>query len=258
MPGNYAHYRFGALQAEKLPAQFRRPIQRFRRFYDVGLYGPDIFFHHSPFWPSAVTRLGSDFHKKTGREFFTAACAAWKTAPSEAASAYLYGLLGHYCLDSMLHPYVLEKAASGAVRHPELETDFDRYLLRLDGKLPPYLVGTGRKLKLTRGECVTASLFFDPVTPAQIHTCVRNTARNARLLAHKNRRLLKSVLKFASQNVQDHIMLSTPNPRCEGMQPELLALYDQAMERYSVMLGQLADHIENGTAFGELFDPTFG
>ena len=258
MPGNYAHYRFGAQSVETLPPQFRRPIQRFRRFFDVGLHGPDIFFHHSPFWSSSVTRLGSEFHQKTGREFFTSACAAWKAAPSEAATAYLYGLVGHYCLDSLLHPYVTEKAASGQVRHIELETDFDRHLLRLDGKLPPHLVGTGKHLKLTRGECVTAAQFFAPVTPAQIHTSVRNTALNARLLAHKKRNLLEAVLKLTSQNVRDHRMLTRPNPRCEGMAPELLELYDQALERYSQMLFQITEHLESGTPLGELFDPTFG
>ena len=144
------------------------------------------------------------------------------------------------------------------VRHCELETDFDRYLLRLDGKFPPHLVGTGKNLKLTRGECVTAALFFAPVTPAQIHTCVRNTALNARLLAHKKRRLLEAVLKFTNQNVQDHMMLSKANPRCEGMAPELEALFDQALERYPAMLAQLTDHMENGSPLGELFDPTFG
>ena len=258
MPGNYAHYRFGVQSAQKLSPQFRRPVQHFRRFFDVGLLGPDIFFHHSPFWASSVTRLGSSFHKQTGREFFTTACAAWKAAPSEAATAYLYGLLAHYCLDSAAHPYVNEKVASGQVRHIELETDFDRSLLRLDGKFPPHLVGTGKNLKLTRGECVTAAQFFAPVTPAQVHICVRNTAINARLLAHKKRRLLETILKFTSQNVQDHMMLSKANPRCEGMAPELLELYEQALERYPAMLAQLVNHMENDSALGELFDPTFG
>ena len=258
MPGNYAHYRFGLLTVEKLSPSFRRPVQRFRRFFDVGLHGPDIFFHHNPFWGNSVTRMGSHFHQQTGREFFTAACAAWKTAPSEAATAYLYGLLGHYCLDSLCHPYVNEKEAAGLVRHPELETDFDRHLLRLDGKVPAHLQSCSAHMKLTRGECVTAAQFFPMTTPAQVRTSVANMARYARLLAHKKRKLLEAVLKLTNQNVRDHVMMTRANPRCESMIPELMALYNQALEQYPVMLAQLDDHLQNGTPLGELFDKTFG
>lgn len=258
MPGNYAHYRFGLLSVDALPGDLRRPIQRFRRFYDVGLHGPDIFFNYNPFWNNPVTRMGSEFHRKTGREFFTAACAAWKAAPSEAATAYLYGLLGHYCLDSVCHPYVEAKDDAGLARHAELETDFDRHLLRLDGRVPPHLQSVSAHMKLTRGECVTAAQFFAPATPAQVQQSIRNTARYARLLAHKKRKLLEFFLKPANENVRDHVMHTKANPRCEGMHPELMQLYNQALERYPVMLAQLREHMENGAPLGEYFDPTFG
>lgn len=257
MPANYAHFRFGKLTVEHLCPEFRRPIQRFRRFYDVGLHGPDIFFHYNPFWGNSVARLGSDFHQKTGREFFTAACAAWKAAPSEAATAYLYGLLGHYCLDSLLHPFVEEKDASGQIRHAELETDFDRYLLRLDGKVPPHLQSVSEHMKLTRGECVTAAQFFAPATPQQVRRSIRNTARYARLLAHKKRKLLELILKGTNQNVRDHVMMTKANPRCEGMHPELMERYNLALTRYPQMLNELQAHLETGAPLGEYFDPTF-
>lgn len=258
MPANYAHYRMGLLTVDKLPASFRRPIGRFRRFFDVGLHGPDIFFHYNPFWNNPVTQMGSDFHRKTGRDFFTAACAAWKAAPSEAATAYLYGLLGHYCLDSIVHPYVCEKDKAGIARHAELETDFDRYLLRLDGKVPPQLQSVSEHMHLTRGEAVTAAQFFSPATPAQVYQSVRRSALFARLLAHKKRKLLKLILKPANENVRDHVMMSQANPRCQGMYPELMALYNLALERYPLMLEQLQAHLDTGAEFGEYFDAIFG
>ena len=258
MPANYAHYRLGLLCVDSLPGEFRRPIQRFRRFFDVGLHGPDIFFHYNPFWSNSVSRLGSHFHRMTGVAFFTAACAALKEAPSEAATAYLYGLLGHYCIDSICHPYVCDKENSGVVRHAELETDFDRYLLRLDGKLPPHLQSVSEHMHLTRGECVTAAAFFSPATPAQVHTSVINSARYARLLAHKKRRLLNLILSPTNQNVRDHVMMEKANPRCDVLLPELMALYTQALERYPVMLRQLQAHLDTGAPLGEYFEPTFG
>ena len=95
MPSDYAHYRFGGMVVDSLPAQQKRSIQRFRRLFDVGLHGPDLLFYYNPFWGNPLGQLGSQFHQKTGREFFETACAALKASPSEAGTAYLYGLLGH-------------------------------------------------------------------------------------------------------------------------------------------------------------------
>lgn len=258
MPSNYAHYRFGTLVQSSLDPKARRSIGRFRRVFDVGLHGPDLLFYYNPFWKNKVAQLGSAFHKKSGREFFTAACAALKDAPSEMGTVYLYGLLGHYCLDAQVHPLVIEKHNSGDVRHAELETDFDRYLLRLDGKLPPHLQCFNTHMKLTRGECVTASQFFSPVTPAQIHRCIHNMRHQTKLLTHKNRRLLETILKLTNQNVQDHVMATKANPRCEPLYPELMARYNRALEQYPGMLLQLMDHMENGTELGADFEPIFG
>lgn len=258
MPSNYAHYRFGSLALKTLEPGMQRKIQRFRRVFDVGLHGPDLFFYYNPFWSNAVSQLGSDFHKKTGRDFFTAACAALKAAPSEMGTAYLYGLLGHYCLDSVCHPYIQEKHSARQVRHAELETDFDRYLLRQDGKLPPHLQCVNSHMKLTRGECVTVSQFFPPVTPAQVNQSIRNMKLYTKLLSHKKRRLLEAILKLTNENVQDHVMMAKPNPRCEVLNPELMSLYTSALERYAAMFQELNQHMEQGAPLGEAFDPIFG
>lgn len=45
MPANYAHYRFGKQLLSGMCPNDRRSIQRFRRLYDMGLHGPDIFFN---------------------------------------------------------------------------------------------------------------------------------------------------------------------------------------------------------------------
>ena len=45
MPSSYAHYRFGKQILAQMPADVKRSIQRFRRMFDMGLQGPDIFFY---------------------------------------------------------------------------------------------------------------------------------------------------------------------------------------------------------------------
>jgi hypothetical protein len=258
MPSNYAHYRFGGLVLNTLDPEMRSPIQRFRRIFDVGLHGPDLLFYYNPFWNNASGQLGSRLHQKTGREFFTAACTVLKENPSETGAIYLFGLLGHYCLDSLCRPYIHEKSNDRQVRHAELETDFDRYLLRLDGKIPPHLQCINEHMHLTQGECVTVSQFLSPATPSQIRSSIRNMRLHTKLLAHKKRALLEAILKLTNKNVQDHVMMAKPNPRCEKHNPELITLYNSALARYPSMLQQLVSHINDGTPLGEDFDPIFG
>ena len=156
MPASSAHYRSGKQLLSTLPADARQCIQRFRRMYDMGLQGPDIFFCYNPFLKTAVGALGSTFHRQTGQEFFPAAC---RQAMTEAAKAYLYGLLAHYCLDSISHPFVQQKADAGEAGHAQLEAEFDRYLLALDAVPQPHTYDLSPRLKLTRGECMTAAAF---------------------------------------------------------------------------------------------------
>ena len=62
---------------------------------------------------------------------------ACKAATSDAARDYLFGLLGHYCLDSVCHPFVNRLVQSGEAKHVPLESEFERFLLELDGKTSP-------------------------------------------------------------------------------------------------------------------------
>ena len=53
------------------------------------------------------------------------------------AAAFAAGYLLHYVLDSRMHPFVLETVAKGEVTHFALEGEFDRPLLRRDGRAYP-------------------------------------------------------------------------------------------------------------------------
>ena len=89
MPANYAHYRFGKQLLSGMSPNDRRSIQRFRRLYDMGLHGPDIFFYYNPLIKTATGQLGGVFHAQSGQEFFARVCAQ---AGSEAGRVYLLGL----------------------------------------------------------------------------------------------------------------------------------------------------------------------
>lgn len=252
MPAGYAHYRFGKLLLPQLPADVRQTIQRFRRMYDMGLQGPDFFFYYNIFMKTSTGALGGTFHRQSGQEFFPAAC---KAAASDAAKAYLYGLLGHYCLDSTCHPFVNQLARIGEAGHVPLESEFERFLLVLDKEASPNTFDMRKYLRLTRGECMTVAGFYPGTTGGKVFRSVRSMSFLTGILAHPgNGPFLQKFLP----GLWEHSIPAREDPDLAPYIGELHDLYGQAMERYPAMLSQLNDHLKTGAEFGPDFVPDFG
>lgn len=255
MPASYAHYRLGKLVLSELPPDARQCVHHFRRMFDVGLQGPDFFFYYNPLLKTSVGELGAKFHSQSGQTFFTRACAA---ATSEAAHAYLYGLLGHYCLDSACHPFVQSKVSSGEARHVALESEFDRYLLEMDGHTPACSYDISSHIKLTRGECMTVAAFFPGATGANVYQAVGSMAFSLKFLAGKNRKRRERLLKLLKPDLLDSLIPREPVTAYARMDSELLARFNRCLKRYPEMLAQLRSHMQTGEPLGEDFAATFG
>lgn len=259
MPSVYAHYRFGAAMIPVLPGDIRRTVKRFRQLYDVGLHGPDLFFYYNPFLKTKLGDLGSRFHRQSGREFFTRVCRTLRLDPTEAGQAYLYGVLTHYCLDSVCHPFIKETAATTGLSHTRIETEFDRFLLEMDGKTPPQNLSP--HIRLTAGECETVAKFYSPANAGAIRDAVRNMALCVKLLSTPEgtaRTLLRKGIPLAGKRIEDMLMAERPDPRCAELNPELLALYENAESLFPELLEQTAAHLTYNAAFGAEFSPDFG
>ncbi len=255
MPSSYAHYRFGKLLLPRLPGEARSCIQHFRRMYDVGLQGPDPFFYYNFLWDTPIGRLGNQFHSQSGQAFFTHAC---KAAGSEAARAYLYGLLAHYCLDAQIHPYVQQLVDIGEARHVALESEFDRFLLALDGKPAPQNYDVSKHLKLTRGECMSVAAFYPGTTGAQISRSVKNMAFAKRFLANPKRRRAEALLKTVKPSLCEHFIPEKEQPELAPYIRELKDRYDEALEAFPLLLEQLTACLEQGGELGAAFEADFG
>ena len=255
MPANYAHYRFGKLALPSLPAEARQCIGRFRRMYDIGLHGPDILFYYNPIMDTPVGQLGHSYHTYSGQAFFAQAAGQ---ADSEAARAYLYGLLGHYCLDSVCHPYVNRLVDIGEARHIALESQLERRLLEADGEPSPATFDMSRRLRLTRGECMTVAQFYPPATGANIHRSVKLMSLCTHFLASPKREKREKLLGRVKPELCDILIPETENEELSLYVDELTALYDQALARYPRMLEALMAHMRTGEPLGEDCAPTFG
>lgn len=253
MPASYAHYRFGRMLLPELPADVHQCVQHFRRMYDVGLQGPDFFFYYNPLMKTKVGALGEQFHSQTGKEFF-GRCAA--TVQTEAGLAYLYGLLGHYTLDSVCHPFVDKMANEGKARHVALESEFDRYLMAADGIANPAAYSVSDTVKLTRGECVTAAAFFPPATAGNVSRGVRFMSFALKFLAG-DRKKREKLLRRVGSSLTDSLVPEAPVPEYARMIQELEARFAQSLRLYPELLAQLEACRREGIALGEDFAPTF-
>ena len=258
MPAPYTHDRFGSDLLNTLPADIRRTVTRFPQLFRVGLQGPDIFFYYHPAFKTAIGAIGPAAHKQSGTEFFTNAA---KVADTEAGQAYLWGLLAHYALDSVCHPYVHQQKRENGLIHMQLESEFERYLLALDGVSSPETYHRGHRMKLTRGECVTVAAFFPPAEPGHIHWIMKNAWFFQWLFARPKgpvRSLVLRVLKIIGNN---RIYLVVPNraePKFRAVNPQLMELYNQSLRHYGILLEQLTAHMQTGAALGSEFEPDFG
>lgn len=258
MPAEYAHYRFGRLAFSALPEEPRRTVQRFRQLFDVGLHGPDLFFYYQPLWRTKMGELGSRFHALSGQEFFSRAAEQLRENPSEGGEAYLYGVLCHYALDSMCHPFVREAVEEGRAGHLELETEFDRYLMTLDGAESPHTQNRARHVHLTWGESVTVASFYPPAGAFAVRRSAGSMAAVNRILAIKNRKLLESVFRLGGSSAAQMVMYSRANHKCAQMMEPLMTLFGEALARYPGMAAQLNGLIRSQASLDEAFDKTFG
>lgn len=259
MPGHYAHYRFAAAQMREMDAESRKTVNRFRRLYDVGAQGPDLFFYFNPLAKNKVHELGNRIHMNPGRTFFERACRTYRMQPTEGGLAYLYGCLNHFVLDSVCHPYVNGKDASGEAKHIALETEFNRYLMELDGKASPHTMDPAGYLKLTQGESETAASFYKGISGADFSRSIGGMALFSRLFAAPEGLPRNVVAKVTDMvGYGGFIMTKGPDGKHRQFNEPMLALYEQAMEKYPAMLAQLKAHLKHGTPLGEEFDLIYG
>ena len=261
MPATYAHYRFGNAMLSAMPADMCRTAKRYRRLYDVGLHGPDLFYFYRPGLPAKLRVLGHKFHMQTGREFFSRVCRNLRLDPTEEGKAYLYGVLCHYALDAACHPYVEQQTQDGLVSHTRLETEFDAFLFEKDGKRTSTQRDLSRHLRLTQEECAVAARFYPGTEDRQIASCVKSMAAIRKLLALPEgdpRRLLSGVMGAASQEFSYMVIGPEPDVRCEHMLQPLMERYDRAAQRFPDMLLQLGAHLTYNAPLGEEFNPIFG
>ena len=259
MPSIYAHYRFGAQLIATMPPKAQRTVGRFRQLFDMGLHGPDLFDYQGPLIPGGG-KLRDKFHAQSGQAFFQHICRNLRLRSSEGAMAYLYGLLAHYALDSLTSPYISRMAKKEKLSKQEICTEFDRYLLILDGKKPPHLQDLSGHMKLTPGECETVAALYPHVRSGAVKKSVEHMAAVTRLLAlpqGSKRQWLDKGARVLMPQVAGRLMAVHPNHSCDAMNTDLQRLYNLATDRYPLLMEQIHNHLRRNAPLGPDFSVPF-
>lgn len=260
MPSIYAHYRFGAQLIPTLPPKVQRTVSRFRQLYDMGLHGPDILDYQGALLANG-SKLRQKFHAQSGNVFFERVCRNIRLRPSEGAMAYLYGLLAHYALDSLSSGYIARMAEQEKLSADVICTEFDRYLLALDGKKPPHLQDLSGHMKLTPGECETVAAFYPRVSAGSVRKSVEHMATMTHLMAlpqGSKRQWLDKGVHLLMPRVSARVMPVHPNHACTAMHPSMQRLYEMAKDRYPLLLEQIHTHLRRKAPLGTDFSVPFG
>lgn len=231
MPAAYTHYRFGRDVLRLLPPEKRQIIASHRALYDIGLHGPDIFFFYRPLTDNAVARMGHSLHRQTGATVLRRMAALLAQAPSEAATAYLYGFLCHFALDSACHGYVGQMEALG-VGHSLLETQLDRSYL-VEDRLDPERVNPTGHLRPSPEAARVIAAFFPQVTEREVEASVRDMIRVQQLLlptSHAKRTMLQGAARLLKKDyVAGMVMPARESLACRQMVVRLRAMYEEAL-----------------------------
>lgn len=263
MPSTYAHYRFGMDVRKALPCHEQKIIDAYPELYMIGLHGPDILFYYHALSSNSVNKTGFALHKKPGKIFFENARKAIATSKNpDAALSYAYGVLCHFALDVSCHAYVDKKIAASGIRHAEIESEFDRSLMLLDGIEPTTHVQTAHIIP-GKENAEIISPFYPGIRPAQILKALRSMIfQNKMLLANSNakRRFIHAILRLTGNYEEIHGMIISPNgnPLCEDSNAKLMELYRLAEDRAKVFITSFDGYLSGKQALDPIFDYTFG
>lgn len=139
MPGFVTHHIFGVNAYKQLDnREIKKIIRDNHNAYCLGLQGPDLFYYFMPTSLGFKPNIANIMHKKKTNEFFRQLIASVSTLTHqkdyEAAFAYIQGFMGHYLLDTAIHPYVYYRVGTSTSNktlgeHFSIETDIDREVL---------------------------------------------------------------------------------------------------------------------------------
>ena len=262
MPSTYAHYRMGQEVARLVPDQMKQVINNNRELFEIGLHGPDILFYYKPLSTNKVNATGYGMHDHAGREFFEHAAAVLEEKDYEQSYlAYVYGFICHFVLDTTCHGYIGKKIAASGISHAEIEVEFDRELMIMDG-FNPISHKLTNHIEPSACNANVIFPFFEDVDSKQVQKALESmiSTNDFLLVPSKLKRMFVcALLRVTGSYDEMHgLMVNvSKNPKCNDSTEELLHLYEIARDRAVKMIYEYGEFLSGTMQLDTIYEFTF-
>lgn len=262
MPALYAHNRFGQEVQTRIKTDLKEIAEKYYPQYQIGLQGPDLLFFYKPWGHNPVNRYGTRLHHESAMPFFEHARKVVRHAGRDSREyAYLMGFICHFILDSECHPYVAQQMEETGVAHLEIEEEFEKLLLRMDGERP----ASYRLSQLVPTDRATAEAicpFYGKGVTAEItERSLKDLKMVKRLFCRPGAAgqfAVNTLMRLTGQyeEMKGLMIQRRDNPACKGSCEGLLARYEEAVP-LAVRMIERFDGALGGGALDERFARTF-
>ncbi len=263
MPTTYAHYRLGENTRALLPDKLQKVIQQNIGLFHIGVHGPDPLFYYNPVISTKVGKTGSRIHKEPGQKFFHfAARVIHKCRDKDAHRAFLYGYLCHFAMDYVCHGYIGEQMEEKGLSHYEIEAEYDRRLLAMDGHNSPVEVCVTSHLQPTAYHALVMADFYEELSVKQSLGALKGMVFFLNLLRAPSmgkRKLVFGAMKALGMygKMSGLIMNYEENPLCTETTDELVRRFDVAVELAVTLIQEYEEYLERGGKLSETFSYNF-
>lgn len=264
MPSLYAHHAFGKKVFLGLPDNLKKIIRKYPDAFNAGLLGPDFLFFYRPFFCCHTNKLGHSQHRESLDEFLEEIRPTiQKKGKNCGEYAYLLGFICHFMLDSESHAFVIKKAKEPGYNHLVMEIEFDRYLLKKDGK-NPFLYPAWKHIKwnketldaihgIYRSFAVSRKNIEKSLKSMSLYKWFFTTGRTIR------RMVIRAIMFISGyyEKLEGHMMDLIPKHTASKTNPILEQIYMDTIPKCIEMLCQFDDAVLNDVPFHDRFHTTF-
>lgn len=262
MPAFYAHHYFGEKITEQLEGDLKEIIQKHEEQFHIGLQGPDIFLYYEPHHQNRIATYGLHIQEVSAYPFFQNSIKLLKKYGRDSHEyAYILGVICHYILDSECHPYIEKKVKEIGVLHQEIEQEFEKNLLRMNGK-DPFTYPLSNFIPTDDKTAVTIYPFYKTINPVIVKQALTDFKRTKRLLTTPGK-ARQSLIIAAMNKVKDRDYLKgimykhEDNPLCESSNRGLKLRLDTALPIAVKMLYSFDETLTTGKELDRRFNRTF-
>lgn len=251
MPALYAHNQFGNRVLQKLDVKKRAFLLKNLRQFRIGLHGPDYLFFYKPLSPNPISQIGFQIHERPASEFLEyARKVIWENGTESPEYAYILGFICHFALDSECHPFVAEEMKRTGIGHVELESEFEKFLMRKNGEDPlSYPVGKTFPTDKDTANCVAK--FYEGVEPEEVYKALKSMRKYKSILVAPGklkRTILDKGMKLVGQYdaLQGHLFKVEDNPNCIESNEGLYERFKNAVPIAEYLIQKFDAYLEGG------------